>query len=174
MFEFFGSTTTQHRLNASAVPDFGNTCLKLIPRLSVFHNPPNADATYHVFVLFGSMSMSTTRPVTSVGPMFLRVIAFSVSAVNRSEPPVCPSRLTARLITPATITAAARLIASILRSPQMARALWHLLRSGAILRAVVRGHARAGPRTRLAISSEVGQSEIAPVAPLSGRDTWLK
>ena len=44
MFESFGSTTTQQRLNE---PPSSKTGVKVMPRLTVFHSPPNALATYH-------------------------------------------------------------------------------------------------------------------------------
>src|SRR5688500_20052198 len=65
MFELFGSTTTQQRLNAGPSSRMG---MNVTPRLTVFHNPPNAAATYHTFGSFGSISMSAMRPVTRPGP----------------------------------------------------------------------------------------------------------
>src|SRR5262245_35153702 len=65
-FESLGSTTTQQRLPATESPDptVGNTSSNVMPRFDVFQSPPNADATYQTLGFFGSMAMSTTRPVT--------------------------------------------------------------------------------------------------------------
>src|SRR6188768_1579635 len=57
-FESFGSTTTQQRLKASTSPDRGKIASKETPRFIVFHNPPNADATYQTLGFFGSISTS--------------------------------------------------------------------------------------------------------------------
>jgi hypothetical protein len=66
VFELFGSTTTQHSVNDPPSSKIG---VKVVPRLIVFHKPPNALATYQTFGSFGSMATSWMRPVASVGPM---------------------------------------------------------------------------------------------------------
>src|SRR5947208_2378437 len=53
----------------------------MLPRFSVFHNPPDADATYHTFGFFGSMSTSDTRPVVMSGPILRSGNALKVSCV---------------------------------------------------------------------------------------------
>ena len=57
-----------------------------MPRFTVFHRPPNAVATYQTLGFFGSISMSATRPVDSVGPMLRSSMPFSASAVNVLPP----------------------------------------------------------------------------------------
>src|SRR5688500_5132288 len=79
MFELFGSTTTQQRLNAGPSSRMG---VNVTPRLTVFHNPPNAAATYHTFGSFGSISMSAMRPVTRPGPSERTGMPFITSAVS--------------------------------------------------------------------------------------------
>jgi hypothetical protein len=54
-FESFGSTTTQQSVKE---PCSSKTGTKVMPRLTVFHNPPNALATYHTLGFFGSISTS--------------------------------------------------------------------------------------------------------------------
>ena len=64
--EYLGSMTTQQLLNAPPSSKIG---VNVTPRLTVFHKPPNADATYQTLVLFGSIRMSAMRPVTRPGPI---------------------------------------------------------------------------------------------------------
>ena len=64
--ESFGSITTQHRLNDGPLSKMGENDT---PRFSVFHNPPNAEATYQTLVFRGSISTSAIRPVTNPGPI---------------------------------------------------------------------------------------------------------
>src|SRR6187402_1832041 len=54
----------------------------VMPRLMVFHRPPNADATYQTFGFFGSISMSCTRPVTTLVGRLRNVRALRPSAVR--------------------------------------------------------------------------------------------
>ena len=76
MFELRGSTSTQHRLNDGPASKMGSN---VTPRFTVFHNPPNAVATYQTFGSFGSISTSAIRPVTSPGPMERKAIPLSLS-----------------------------------------------------------------------------------------------
>jgi hypothetical protein len=64
--------TRQQLLKPCVSPDptTGKISLNVMPRFVVFHKPPNADTTYQVLGFLASIAMSTTRPVTSVGPMF--------------------------------------------------------------------------------------------------------
>src|SRR6185436_11771780 len=82
MLEFFGSTTTQHRLNAPPSSKIG---VNVMPRFVVFHSPPKAAATYHVLGLLGSISMSATRPVTRPGPIDRTCMTFIASAVKADD-----------------------------------------------------------------------------------------
>src|SRR5688572_23264711 len=79
MFEFFGSTTTQQRLNAGPSSRIG---VNVIPRFTVFHSPPKAEATYHTLGSLGSISRSAMRPVTRPGPSDRMVKPFIMSAVS--------------------------------------------------------------------------------------------
>src|SRR5262249_19197809 len=81
-FAFFGSTTTQHSVNDPPSSKIG---VNVTPRLVVFHKPPKAVATYHVFGFLGSMAMSCTRPVEIAGPMLRSSSPLRTSAVKRSE-----------------------------------------------------------------------------------------
>src|SRR5688500_5013833 len=49
-----------------------NTGVHVVPALVVFHTPPAATPTYHVFLFFGSIAMSLTRPEIIAGPMARR------------------------------------------------------------------------------------------------------
>src|SRR4051812_47850521 len=102
--EFFGSTATQHSVND---PPLSKTGVNVVPRLMVFHNPPNAVATYHVLADFGSMAMSCTRPVWMAGPMLRNSSPLSTSAVRRSAPPAgaCPPVLIVAMTAKAAIAA---------------------------------------------------------------------
>ena len=62
-----------------------------MPRFSVFHNPPNAVATYQTLGFFGSISTSCTRPVVSVGPILRNSKPFRALAV-RPEGSCAPRR----------------------------------------------------------------------------------
>ena len=55
MFESFGSIATQHSVNELPSSKAG---VKVMPRFTVFHKPPNALATYHTFGSFGSIARS--------------------------------------------------------------------------------------------------------------------
>src|SRR5579864_5198264 len=57
-----------------------------MPRLLVFQSPPNAEATNHVSGFLGSMTTSTTRPVTRPGPMLRNCMFSNAAAVRRSDP----------------------------------------------------------------------------------------
>src|SRR5436190_19243413 len=46
-----------------------NTGVHVVPALMVFHTPPDATATYQVFLSRGCTAMSATRPDVSAGPM---------------------------------------------------------------------------------------------------------
>ncbi len=65
-FESFGSMATQQSVKTPLSSKIGEN---VMPRLVVFHRPPNADTTYQVFGFLGSISTSTMRPVVSDGPM---------------------------------------------------------------------------------------------------------
>src|SRR3982751_7072615 len=92
-FESFGSTTTQHNVND---PPSSNTGVKVVPRLVVFHRPPNAVATYHVLGDLGSKAMSCTRPVEIVGPILRNSRPLRTSAVSRSpDDAACRARVVA-------------------------------------------------------------------------------
>ena len=43
----------------------------VVPAFSVFHAPPDATATYHMFSLFGSIAISDILPDINAGPMLL-------------------------------------------------------------------------------------------------------
>ncbi len=101
-FEFFGSTTTQQRVND---PPLSNAGVKVVPRLVVFQSPPNAVATYQVLGDFGSIAMSCTRPVEIAGPMLRNSRPFSTSAVNRSVAGAC--RATVVIVAARDMTATA-------------------------------------------------------------------
>ena len=73
--------TTQHRVNE---PPSSNTGVKVMPRLTVFHKPPNAEATYQVLGFFESIATSAMRPVASAGPMLRSSRPFKASADRRS------------------------------------------------------------------------------------------
>src|SRR5689334_2252358 len=81
MLEFRGSTTTQQRLNDGPSSKTGSNDT---PRLTVFHRPPNAVATYQTFGSRGSISTSAIRPVTNPGPMDRQEMPLSFSG---SRPP---------------------------------------------------------------------------------------
>ena len=66
MFESFGSIATQHSVNDPRSSKIG---ANVMPRLAVFHSPPNADATYQTLGFRGSITTSWMRPVASAGPM---------------------------------------------------------------------------------------------------------
>src|SRR6476619_2071437 len=87
--ESFGSTATQHSVKD---PPLSKTGVKVVPRLVVFHRPPNAVATYHVLGDLGSIAMSCTRPVEIAGPMLRNSRPLSTSAVSRSDG-ACPPRI---------------------------------------------------------------------------------
>ena len=55
MFESFGSMATQQSVNEPPSSKIG---VKVMPRFVVFHNPPNALATYQTFGFFGSICTS--------------------------------------------------------------------------------------------------------------------
>src|SRR5215471_15241210 len=107
-FELFGSTTTQQSVNE---PPSSNTGVKVVPRLVVFHNPPNAVAMYHVLDDFGSIAMSWTRPVWMAGPMPRNSSPFSTSAVRWFVP---AERWRALVLTVAKRAAAAAAAISVL------------------------------------------------------------
>src|SRR5215831_1424324 len=108
MSEFLGSITTQHMLNE---PPLSNTECHVLPRLSLFHNPPTADATKYLVGLFGSTSTSATRPVLSVGPIPRSSMPLNPSAVIRFAPgPWVRPAVTARMTNIDMKTNCARLI----------------------------------------------------------------
>src|SRR5690349_7174776 len=89
-WESFGSITTQHIEN-DPMSSVGNTWCHWMPRLSVFHRPPNAEATNHVSGFFASITTSTTRPVTRPGPILRSRMFSNVAAVMQADP-VAPCR----------------------------------------------------------------------------------
>src|SRR5262245_45545686 len=87
-FESLGSIATQHSVNDPPSSKIG---VNVMPRFVVFHNPPNALATYHTFGFLGSICTSWIRPVASVGPM-LRNSRPLRAAASRAVPFVpCPA-----------------------------------------------------------------------------------
>src|SRR5688572_7369853 len=64
---------------------------KLIPRFTVFQTPPNAVATYQMFGFFGSISMSCTRPVTTLVGRLRNASALKPSAVRPGAWPPWPA-----------------------------------------------------------------------------------
>ena len=60
--------------------------VNVLPRFSVFHKPPDADATYHTLGFLGSMSTSETRPVVTLGPRLRNAIALNKSVLIPSVP----------------------------------------------------------------------------------------
>src|ERR1035441_11001866 len=54
-----------------------------MPRLVVFHSPPDAVATYQTLRFRGSMAASAIRPEEKVPGMLRRVISRTMSAVSR-------------------------------------------------------------------------------------------
>ncbi len=112
-FESFGSITTQHSVNEAWSSKIG---VKVMPRFTVFHNPPNALATYQTLGFFGSIAMSATRPVDSVGPIPRSSMFFSVSAVNAAPPwPWTPAT---KAVTARPMISAVRRILFMLITPQ--------------------------------------------------------
>src|SRR5689334_11430601 len=66
MFELAESITT---VPIEYDPSLSNTGVQVVPALVVFHTPPDATATYHVFLSRGCTAMSATRPEVSAGPI---------------------------------------------------------------------------------------------------------
>ncbi len=108
--ESFGSTTTQQRLNE---PWSSNTGVKVMPRLTVFHNPPNALATYHTLGFFGSISMSWMRPVASAGPTLRSSSPLSAGASK----PLWPDTIAVNARAAAAAITVSRLMWGSLRGP---------------------------------------------------------
>src|SRR5579864_4485842 len=75
-----------------------------MPRLLVFQSPPNAEATNQVSGFLGSMTTSTTRPVTRPGPMLRNCMFSNAAAVRRSDP-LAPCRAEAYALATSTTRA---------------------------------------------------------------------
>src|SRR5262245_8206047 len=82
MSGFFGSRVTQP---IEYDPPSSKIGLQVVPRLVVFHSPPEAMATYQTLRLRGSMAMSPTRPGVMHGPIARSGSRLMVSVVRGSS-----------------------------------------------------------------------------------------
>src|SRR4051812_45285431 len=81
ILESRGSTATAPREYDPARSKIG---VKVLPRLSVFHRPPTADATYQTLGFFGSTATSAIRPDVRPGPIERKEKSLNASLLSRS------------------------------------------------------------------------------------------